>query len=537
MRGRSITTLWALGFSACLGHVLPAAEPEPARPTPAQVRRWLEELNHDDFPTREAAAQGLIQAGPASINALAQGVLNENPEISWRCGDVLQQMALAGDDATLERVVHVLQEMAKRGKPGLAEVALQLRDRQKAFRHERAVAELRKLGGKVSGLNDDALEPEAGLELDIGLGDGIAIGEEELAAEPLGDEEGHILTVLQLGGWEVGVPEFIPLRHWLGHDQADDALPAAGDDFHVDDHSRQSLAERLAVGVVPGRVGESLRRAIGNTGQEAAVALETLAAPLVRWDESSIEEDLLGAEHAADFQLPPLWEDDAIFHQIVQHQIWAEVLFPGEEMLVDAVEDAVADDEFGGVVGDPPLFIAGIMPADDHMPAGLMWLDSEWRGGDAGLNHLQDLHGVSTLQIMQAELTDDALPRIAKMPSLRHLQVRGVKFSRAALRAFHRDKPQVNVMALGEGIMGVNGAHGEEHCLLHTVAPNSAADEAGLKAGDIVLEIGDDKIRDFSDLTISVSTAAPGDRLRVLYQRDDQERETFLTLKRRSPEQ
>jgi len=150
---------------------------------------------------------------------------------------------------------------------------------------------------------------------------------------------------------------------------------------------------------------------------------------------------------------------------------------------------------------------------------------------------LKDLSGISTLQIESAELTDAALPHMARLGSLKHLQIRGGKFSRDALRAFHRLRPSVSIMAMGPGMMGVNAAFSAEGCVLDSVVGGSAAHDAGLQSGDKVIAIAGDAVRDFSDLTIAVSTRKPGETIKVAFERDGSRHEVDLTLKPRGPGQ
>jgi putative serine protease PepD len=63
-----------------------------------------------------------------------------------------------------------------------------------------------------------------------------------------------------------------------------------------------------------------------------------------------------------------------------------------------------------------------------------------------------------------------------------------------------------------------------------TVTPGSAADEAGLAAGDVILRIDERSIDDATELVVTVRSYAPGDRIEVGYERDGQDREATLVL-------
>lgn len=62
------------------------------------------------------------------------------------------------------------------------------------------------------------------------------------------------------------------------------------------------------------------------------------------------------------------------------------------------------------------------------------------------------------------------------------------------------------------------------------VTKGSAADEAGLRTGDVIRGIDDRSIDDATELVVAIRSYAPGDRIEVVYERDGQERSTTLVL-------
>lgn len=511
----------------------------PRRATTPQIRQWIAQLDADDFAVREQAAASLTRAGQAAIAPLAEGVVSLNPEVAWRSSETLERIAMEGDEATMDRVVSVLGQLASRGKPQLAQFAAQMRDRQRIFRHNRAATAIRRLGGQVAGGDADYGESELGVS-DLGIIEDVPAAAAlerfiveapafELPAEPADPkitepafddvlageakkpawvkllEAMKILEVKSAPKWEAieiadgtkNVTEPEAEKEKPLPPDAPATAPAAGAD-------KPAVGDRVAAAVLPGKVGAALRRALG-LGQEKTV--ERAAAPP---GEPAV---------AKAFEVLPLEE--------------------AAEAKADAIEAAAEVEAVDfGVVGVPMFFGGGGMFISDGggMP-GYMALGREWRGGDAGLKHLKDLSGISQLQIDHADLSDAALPHIAKLKSLTYVSIRGGKFSREALRAFHRQRPKVSLMAMGEGMMGVNGAFNAAGCFLDSVFEGSAAFDAGLRTGDKVTSIEGEPVRDFSDLTISVSTRKPGDALKVVYERGGEQREAKVTLKPRPPGQ
>jgi serine protease Do len=60
---------------------------------------------------------------------------------------------------------------------------------------------------------------------------------------------------------------------------------------------------------------------------------------------------------------------------------------------------------------------------------------------------------------------------------------------------------------------------------------NSGAQDAGLKAGDVIIKIDQMEITDFADLSISIGSKRPGDKVQVTYLRNGKENVTTVTLK------
>lgn len=505
----------------------------PRRATTPQIRQWIAQLDADEFAAREQAAARLATAGSAAIGPLAEGVVSLNPEVAWRCSETLERIAMEGDEQTMDQVVKVLSTLAAHGKPQLVQFALQMRERQRVFRHNRAAAALRELGGQVAGGATELSESDmsvADLDVDVPaiaalepfiIDDAPAF---ELPAEPADPEAAGRPAFKELFEAEarpawlklleaMKIVEVKPTAKWEGIHIADgsdkeiepdatdsDEMPA--DDLD-DKQAEAAIADRVAAAMLPGKVGGALRHAFG----------------LRRAKEPG--EKPAADEVAKDFALPDL--EDA-----------AEA---AGEKAADAIEaadavEAVEVVDFG-VVGGPVFFGGGMMISSGGTNQGYLNLGPEWRGGDAGLKHLKDLSGIATLQIDHARLTDAALPHLAQMKSLTYVSIRGGDFSREALRAFHRKRPKVSLMAMGEGMMGVMGSFNADACILDSVQDGTAAHEAGLQSGDKVISIEGAPVHDFSDLTIDVATRKAGDTLKVVYERDGKQHEVKVTLKAR----
>lgn len=66
------------------------------------------------------------------------------------------------------------------------------------------------------------------------------------------------------------------------------------------------------------------------------------------------------------------------------------------------------------------------------------------------------------------------------------------------------------------------------------ISNNSGAEDAGLKKGDIIVQIDDSKITDFADLSLAIGRKRPGDTVMVTYLRDGRTKTVRATLKDQS---
>lgn len=95
-----------------------------------------------------------------------------------------------------------------------------------------------------------------------------------------------------------------------------------------------------------------------------------------------------------------------------------------------------------------------------------------------------------------------------------------------------------------KGLLGVNGralnsALAEELAIKDTegfyiggVEDGLGAESAGLKSGDIIIQVDGVKIKKFADLTGYLSTKRPNDEVEVLFTRDGKENKVMVTLKK-----
>jgi S1-C subfamily serine protease len=79
-------------------------------------------------------------------------------------------------------------------------------------------------------------------------------------------------------------------------------------------------------------------------------------------------------------------------------------------------------------------------------------------------------------------------------------------------------------------MIGVRGEPNSKDAKLSVVVGGSPADKAGIKAGDVVLKFGGIEITDFPSLTAAVREKQPGERIKVLVRRGEEQIELAVII-------
>ena len=66
------------------------------------------------------------------------------------------------------------------------------------------------------------------------------------------------------------------------------------------------------------------------------------------------------------------------------------------------------------------------------------------------------------------------------------------------------------------------------------VEPNSVAEKAGLQQGDVILKVNENKIEDVAHFRYNLYKYSIGDKIKVIYNRNGEEKETTLTLNQKA---
>lgn len=78
--------------------------------------------------------------------------------------------------------------------------------------------------------------------------------------------------------------------------------------------------------------------------------------------------------------------------------------------------------------------------------------------------------------------------------------------------------------------VSLDNAFDDNGARVSNVTNGSAADDADLKSGDVIVRIDERSINDATELVVAIRSYAPGDEIEIGYERDGQERTTTLVL-------
>lgn len=97
------------------------------------------------------------------------------------------------------------------------------------------------------------------------------------------------------------------------------------------------------------------------------------------------------------------------------------------------------------------------------------------------------------------------------------------------------DKPRASAPGY-LGIQATDASKGDDPAEIGSVLPNTAAEKAGLKAGDVILKIGATKTPSFDSLREAVMAMKEGDEIEITYRRGAAEKKVKVKLGARPPD-
>ena len=149
-------------------------------------------------------------------------------------------------------------------------------------------------------------------------------------------------------------------------------------------------------------------------------------------------------------------------------------------------------------------------------------LDRQWTGGDDGLKYVRRLRNLQILQIHGAQVTDRGLEHLRGMRSLASVQLFGTQATREGADAIAKALPNVEFDFRNGALLGVGGDRfGRGGALISSVQPQSAADQAGIRPGDMIVKFEGHDVDSFDSLTKFIAKKQVGDKATLGVRRDE----------------
>lgn len=151
---------------------------------------------------------------------------------------------------------------------------------------------------------------------------------------------------------------------------------------------------------------------------------------------------------------------------------------------------------------------------------------------DAVLEPLTKLDRIDTLDIRYVRLTEKQGDMIASIPLRVSLNLMGTGIAPEKVDAMRAALPGLQIDFRRGGFLGVMCIDNFNACEISGIESNSAAEEAGLIKGDIIVQIDEAKVEHFRDLQAAINEHVPGDYVDVQFRRGDRIESVKLRLRR-----
>ncbi len=141
--------------------------------------------------------------------------------------------------------------------------------------------------------------------------------------------------------------------------------------------------------------------------------------------------------------------------------------------------------------------------------------DAAWRGGIDEWRQLTRLRDVVCVSVHGVPLDDEAVGVLGRMRSVRRIDLFGTGAGEAAVAALMARLPDALVDVRKGGKLGVTSLVQAGPCEISSVQPHSAADKAGLRAGDVIVRADGEDVASFEALTARLAQHGAGDAVRL----------------------
>lgn len=166
-------------------------------------------------------------------------------------------------------------------------------------------------------------------------------------------------------------------------------------------------------------------------------------------------------------------------------------------------------------------------------------INKNWKGSADDLKLLNRLPSIPYLYFSDIEITGDHLESLKELNGLQYVNFANCEIDGELFTKFFKDNPHIQYTIAAKAFLGITGStvsvDGREApaCTVESIIEGCAAEEAGLKVGDTIIQADSTPIEKFQDLVLVIAVRNPGDELVLKIIRGEEEIEKTVKLKAR----
>lgn len=146
-------------------------------------------------------------------------------------------------------------------------------------------------------------------------------------------------------------------------------------------------------------------------------------------------------------------------------------------------------------------------------------LDAGWRGDPDDFRDLARLRGLVGVSVRGVPVDAGMIDVLGRLTGVRRIDLYGTGAGPAEARTLASRLPEARIDVRRGGRLGVTSTAVVGPCEIRTVEPGSAADQAGLRSGDVVQSIAGADVASFDELTARLEAHAPGEAVEIVVAR------------------
>lgn len=167
---------------------------------------------------------------------------------------------------------------------------------------------------------------------------------------------------------------------------------------------------------------------------------------------------------------------------------------------------------------------------DDELVIHQLLLGLNWRGDGSALKYLDQIHRIERIKLYGSRFSDDDIAALAKLSGLQELKLYATKISDEGEQRLRAALPAAMIDRRHGALLGIKADAFVRECRIGMVTHASAAEHAGLQAGDVITKVDETAIGDMPALIATIAQRKPGDRIAITFRRGDREETRQLVL-------